>query len=301
MTLTLQEAFDEFIFDKRAQGLSDDSIKSYTSILHVFISYMKSDTDISTITHKHIKQYSIDLRSRSLSTATISTYMRNTKILLCWIYDEYGLSFDPSKIKVPKSPKKKMHIYSDDEIRHIFASIRTSVPWITARNCAMVALMLDSGIRQCEIRGLQWRDVDKQRFVMKIHGKGDKERFVPVGKFALTFLDNYKSMCPYSSQYVFLVNTGKPITANAIKLFTYKLQKQLPFEFSSHRLRHNFATNYCLDSLEQRNTTGVYDLSVIMGHESIETTKRYEHLAHELIAVNACISHLDKMAEKLAI
>lgn len=299
--MTLKDAYDDFILDKRAQGLADKSIESYENALHVFIKYIGADVNIQSIEHRHVKRYSIDLRTRDLSTATISTYMRNAKILLRWIYDEFGLSFDPARIKVPKSPKKKVHIYSDEEIRQIFASIRTSVSWITARNCAMVALMLDSGIRQCEVRGLQRADVEPERFIMKVRGKGDKERYVPVGKFALKFLENYYSLCPYSSQYVFLGNDGKPISANAIKLFTYRLQQQLPFEFSSHRLRHNFATNYCLDSLELRNTTGVYDLSIIMGHASIETTKRYEHLAQELIAVNACISHLDKMYEKQAI
>lgn len=299
--MTLLNAFNEFILDKRAQGLADKSVESYTNALHVFIKYVGADTEVHDISHLHVKKYSIDLRSRKLSPATISTYLRNAKIFLRWIQEEYGLSFDPSKIKVPKSPKKKVHIYSDAEIRQIFASIRTSVPWITARNCAMVALMLDSGIRQCEVRDLMKSDVDPQRFIMKVRGKGSKERYVPIGKFALKFLENYYSLCPYSSRYVFLGNDGKPISANAIKLFTYKLQRQLSFEFSSHRLRHNFATNYCLDSLELKNTTGVYDLSIIMGHSSIETTKRYEHLAHELIAVNSCVSHLDKMYEKHAI
>lgn len=299
--MTLKDAYDDFILDKRAQGLADKSIESYENALHVFIEYIGTDVNIQSIEHRHVKRYSIDLQTRDLSTATISTYMRNTKILLRWIYDEFGLSFDPARIKVPKSPKKKVHIYSDEEIRQIFACIRTSVPWLTARNNAMVALMLDSGIRQCEVRGLLRSDIDSGRGIMKVCGKGAKERYVPVGKFALKFLDNYLAQCPFQSQYVFLGNDGKAISANAIKQFTYKLQRQLPFEFSSHRLRHNFATNYCLDSLIQKKTTGVYDLSIIMGHASIETTKRYEHLAHELIAVNSCISHLDKMYEKSVI
>lgn len=299
--MTLQECFNEFIIDKQAQGLSPKSIESYGNALHVFLKYMGNDVEIQNIGLKHVKQYAIDLRSRDISSATLSTYIRNTKIFLRWIYEEYELLFDPARIKIPKSPKKKVHIYSDEEIRQIFASIRTSVPWLTERNNAMVALMLDSGIRQCEVRGLLRSDIDSGRGIMKVCGKGAKERYVPVGKFALKFLDNYLAQCPFQSQYVFLGNDGKPISANAIKQFTYKLQRQLPFEFSSHRLRHNFATNYCLDSLEQKKTTGVYDLSIIMGHASIETTKRYEHLAHELIAVNSCISHLDKMYEKAVI
>lgn len=293
--MTVRDSYNDFILDKRAQGLTDKSIESYKNALHVFIMYIGADFNIDLLELRHIKEYAIELRTRNLSSATISTYMRNVKVFLQWVSEEFGLAFAPSKIKVPKSPKKKVHIYSDDEIHQIFSSIHATVPWIAARNRAMVAFMLDSGIRQSEICGLKMIDIDFGRNMMKVHGKGEKERYVPFGKYTLYYLREYLAQCPYQSEYVFLDIHGKVISGNAIRLFTYRLQQELPFEFSSHRLRHNFATNFCLDSLELKNTTGVFDLSVIMGHSSIETTKRYEHLAHELIAVNSCISHLDKI------
>lgn len=293
--MTLQEAYDEFIFSKRAQGLTDKTIDSYHNMLHIFVDYFGSDRNTDSLTFKDIQQFSIDLRSRSLSKASVSTYMRNAKIFLRWISDEYGLSFEAKKIKVPKAPKKKAHIYSDEEIQQIFDSIKSPVPWITARNCAMVALMLDCGIRQCELCGLQRSDVDFFSKCMKVYGKGDKERFVPIGSLALDLLSRYYTLCPYQTATVFTNKDGSLLSHNAVKLFTYRLQKKLGFKFSSHGLRHNFATHYILDNLEERHTSGVYDLSILMGHESIETTKRYEHIAHELIAVKSCNSHLDKV------
>lgn len=293
--MTIQDTYNEFIFSKRAQGLTDKSIDSYNNMLHIFIDYFGPDRNIDTLDFKSIQQFAIDLRSRSLSKASVSTYMRNAKIFLRWVSDEYGLSFDPKKIKVPKSPKKNAHIYSDDEIQQIFDSIQSPVSWISARNCAMVALMLDCGIRQCELCGLQRSDVDFVNRHMKVYGKGDKERFVPIGSLALDLLDRYYALCPYQNDTVFVKKDGSPLSNNAVKLFTYRLQKKLGFKFSSHGLRHNFATHYILDNLEERHTSGVYDLSILMGHESIETTKRYEHIAHELIAVKSCNSHLDKV------
>ena len=293
--MTVQDAYNEFIFSKRAQGLTDKSIDSYNNMLHIFIDYFGPDRNIDTLDLKSIQQFAIDLRSRSLSKASVSTYMRNAKIFLRWVSDEYGLSFDPKKIKVPKSPKKNTHIYSDDEIQQIFDSTQSPVLWISARNCAMVALMLDCGIRQCELCGLQRSDVDFVNRYMKVYGKGDKERFVPIGSLALDLLDRYYTLCPYQNNTVFVQKDGSPLSNNAVKLFTYRLQKKLGFKFSSHGLRHNFATHYILDNLEERHTSGVYDLSILMGHESIETTKRYEHIAHELIAVKSCNSHLDKV------
>lgn len=195
--MTLQEAYDEFIFSKRAQGLTDKAIESYHNILHIFIDYFGSDRDIDSLTFKDVQQFSIDLRSRSLSKASVSTYMRNAKIFLRWVSEEYGLSFEPKKIKVPKSPKKKTHIYSDDEIHEIFDSIHSPISWISARNCAMVALMLDCGIRQCELCSLQRSDIDTASNCMKVYGKGDKERFIPVGSLALDLLNRYYALCPY--------------------------------------------------------------------------------------------------------
>ena len=67
------------------------------------------------------------------------------------MHAEYGLSFDPVKIKVPKPPKKNVHVLSSAEIQYLLDSAKCSVPWLTARNKAIIALMLDSGLRQNEV------------------------------------------------------------------------------------------------------------------------------------------------------
>ena len=76
---------------------------------------------------------------------------------------------------------------------------------------------------------------------------------------------------------------------------TWNVQKKLPFEFSSHKLRHNFATNYLLDQYERFGQMDIYQLMAIMGHEDISTTRRYLHEANGILAVRGCISHLDKV------
>ncbi|MEG0813727.1 MAG: tyrosine-type recombinase/integrase, partial [Clostridium sp.] len=215
---------------------------------------------------------------------------------LRWVYIEYELSFDPIKIKVPKSPKKNVHIYSDSEVRYIFSLVRTSIPWMTARNKAILALMLDSGLRQCEVCGLRSVDVDIERYIMKVTGKGSKDRMVPLGRMSLQLMNDYLNMCPFKdSDYVFVDRHGSFLSGNAVRLFVYHLERKLPFKFSSHKLRHNFATNYCIDHVRETGKSDVYDLSILMGHESIETTKKYEHFAHEIIASENNISHLDNV------
>lgn len=291
--LILRNAYDNFIHEKAVAGLADTTLRDYQYCLVGFLRKVE-DLEIQDLSYQAVSDYILQLHRSGLSKATVATYVRNIRIWLSWVNDEYGLSFNPKKIKVPRTPKKLVHIYSDVEIRLIFDSVQTSVPWITARNRLMIALMLDSGIRQCEVCGLTWNHVDRDRRVMKVLGKGSKERIVPLGNYSIILMDEYRSLCPFPGRpYVFCDRHGRQMTGNAVKLFTNRLQRCLPFEFSSHKLRHNFATNYCVDQFRRSGNTGVYDLSIIMGHESIETTKKYEHFAHEILAVESSVSHLD--------
>lgn len=295
--MTIWEYFEQFIFQKQLQGLSDFSIRSYRDHIGVFVKYIGESSDLSDITLEKVNAYIFSLYNKKLAKATIATYIRNLRIFLTWINTEYGgLPFEPKKIKIPKTPKKLVRIYTDEEIQYIFSLASVSVPWITARNRAIIALMLDSGIRQSEICSLLKINVSFDTMSMKVTGKGAKDRFVPLGYISSTFLKDYLLQCPYKDvAYVFVNKLGKPLSCNAIKVFANRLKHQLPFEFSSHKLRHNFATNYCIDHIHDSGNTNVYDLSIIMGHESIETTKKYEHFAHEMLALQNRISHLDKV------
>jgi len=153
--------------------------------------------------------------------------------------------------------------------------------------------MYDSGLRQSEVCTLRKSRISFTDNRMIVHGKGDKERTVPLGKLTQRFMREYLALCPYDLDYVFVSRHGSALTCNAVKLFISKLARRLPFELSSHKLRHNFATNYCLDQYEKYGQIDIYRLMYLMGHEDIETTKRYLHFAYEIIASRGCISHLD--------
>lgn len=293
--MTLQDALNEFLFQKKLSGLTEKTVSNYKESISLLVHYISPETSLADVTYDKVTEYIMTLYDRPLSRATVSTYVRNIRIFFRWVYSEYTLPFEPTKLKIPKSPKKVVHIYNDDEIKLIFDLIDTSEPWITARNRAVIALMLDSGLRQSEICGLMKVSIDRKRMIMKVTGKGAKDRMVPLGKFARTLLDQYLEICPYKSvNYVFCDRRGNQMSNNTVKLFVSKLQHKLPFQLSSHRLRHNFATNFCIDHVRETGKTDVYDLSILMGHESIETTKKYEHFAHEIIAAENNISHLDR-------
>lgn len=291
--MNINLAFQQFIISKELQELSRKSISDYQQFIKPFLEYLGENARVSELSQERITKYQMMIHHKSISKATKATYLRNVKIFLAWLQKKYGGDYDISEIKLPRARKKNIHLYEKEEIELLFNSIHTESDWMTWRNKAIIALMLDSGLRQGEISSLRRENVSLSSNVMTVHGKGDKERVVPLGKFSKYMLGKFFNECPFSSEYVFCDRLGNQITTNAVKKFVYKLSEELPFSISSHKLRHNFATNFCLDQLHRNGQADVYQLKCIMGHESIETTNGYLHVAQEIFASENCISHLD--------
>lgn len=296
--MTVGETFDNFILSRKLADLSAKTIIDYIEFITPFIEFVGSYKLFSELTQKDINQYIQKLLERPISKATRATYIRHLKIYLRWSENEYGALYNAKSIKVPKSPKKSVRIYSDTEICDIFNAVSADADWIVFRNKCIIALMYDSGLRQSEVCTLKRSKISYTDNRMTVYGKGDKERIVPLGKLTKQFMREYIARCPYMLDTVFVNRRGQPLTGNAVKVLISKLSHKLDFELSSHKLRHNFATNYCIDQYKKYGQIDIYRLMYLMGHEDIETTKRYLHFAYEVIASNECISHLDSVMQK---
>lgn len=293
--MILSEAFEEFILSRRLADLSAKTVKDYRQFIIPFVVAVGSDKGIEDITQGNISTYIETLLNKPLSKATRSTYIRHLKVFLKWLNDNYSVSYEYKRVKVPKSPKKRVKIYSEEELLEIFEHVHAESEWLTIRNQCIIALMYDSGLRQSEVCTLERAKVAYSENRMVVRGKGNKERTVPLGGLTARLMREYLELCPYKSKMVFVNRRGDALTCNAVKLLVSKLSHSLPFELSSHKLRHNFATNYCIDQYEERGQVDIYRLMILMGHEDIETTKRYLHHANEIIGAKDCISHLDKV------
>ena len=294
--MTVQEAFDKFIRSRLREGCSEKTIESYNNLTYPLRSYLGPIFEMENLRQGMIDDFIDSLYNRkNLSRGTLASYIRNARIFLRWCQQGRNLLYDASLIRVPKTPKKILRLYSPEDIQLIFDTVEASPEWLVARNKAMIALMLDSGLRQSEVAGLTMENIDFERKRLKVTGKGAKDRYVPLGRFSAAMLKKYLSVRPYDLPVVFLAVHGHPISCGAIKSMTGDMQKRLPFEFSSHKLRHNFATNYLVDQYYQYGHMDVYQLMSIMGHEDISTTKRYLHEAQSIVAASSSISHLDKL------
>lgn len=293
--MRIKDSYDSFIMSRVLADLSEKSILNYRMFIGPFVRFLDSERLIESVSQADIEKYIFSLMQRPLTRATRSTYIRHIKVYLKWCEERYTVQYMTKFVKVPKMPKKNVRIYSDDEVRMIFNKVTNSIPWIVVRNKCMIALMYDSGLRQAELCRLKrcWLDMEQKR--VKVHGKGDKERIVPLGTLARQMLAEYLHECPYDSEYVFVNKQGEQLTCNTVKLMISKLAAQLDFELSCHKLRHNFATNYCINQYEKNGRVDIYSLMNLMGHESLETTNRYLHMAMEIIASKQSISQLDNI------
>lgn len=294
--MTVEKALEDFLLCKRLAGLSKQTIRDYTDFLKPFVVFTGANEDfVSVVSQDSINTYIATLIDKDISKATLATYIRNLKIFVKWVSERQAVQYDYRQIKVPRNPKRRVKIYSDAEVMQIFSAIDAESEWLTVRNKAIIALMYDSGLRQAEVCSLKRSAVSFAQNRLTVRGKGDKERVVPLGKLTAYYLQEYLSLCPYSSQDVFIGRRGEKLTCNSVKLLVSRLAAKLPFDLSSHKLRHNFATNYCLDQYDKTGQVDIFRLMVLMGHEDIETTKLYLHLAYEIIGARDSVSHLDKI------
>lgn len=298
--MNYQDILDAFISYHRIMCHTEKTIKNYIDLLNTFDNVVEPE-DYCKLTFKDINKYQQYIANKNLSSASVGSYFRHLKAFLRWL-EEYDYSETKglyNKIKIPKMPKKNVKIYTDEEIRLIYKAIETESDWLTLRNKLIISFMLDCGLRQNEVCGVYLWDLDFVRCTLNVHGKGNKDRLVPIGNITMECLHKYLAICPYKNDFLLCNRRGKKLTCNSVKLFASKLQKKLGFEFSSHKLRHNFATNYLLDSYYQNGMYDTYSLMILLGHENIKTTDRYVHYVQQQIATNRKISHLDKVLENI--
>lgn len=290
----MEKMLKQFLREKRLQGCSKKTLQNYDDRIRPFCRFCKCT--INNLTDDIIMDYFDSVLSRNVSKSTYATYMREVKVFLRYCADRFPVQYDWRALKVPKAYKKTVYMYNPEEIKTIFDTVKNSDPIMQIRNVAIISLMLDSGLRQSEVCGLLLKNIRIDERYIIVEGKGDKERYVPIGNYTVNAITEYLTIRPQSDlPQLFLSRRKGVLTPNAVKLMCSKVSKQLSFTLSSHRLRHNFATNYCVDSYEDNGNVDVFKLMHVMGHEELETTMMYLHLAYSLIAAKGGISHLDRL------
>ena len=207
--------------------------------------------------------------------------MRSIKSFWSWLITEGIIERTPfSIVKVPKAQKKIINTFSVTQLKELLDTINVS----TAegfRDYTVILTLLDTGLRISELTGLKIEDIRLEDGLLKVMGKGGKERLIPFGRVVQRMLWRYISQYrpePLNPRcdVVFLSMGGRPLTRNhfRLRMSRYGLKVGLQgVRCSPHTLRHTAAVNFL------RNGGDVFSLQRLLGHTTLEMTRHYCELA----------------------
>lgn len=295
--MTIRECIDDFLIEQQVRGNSPKTQKHYFRCLGLFERFQSpKNPDISAVSVSDCKAYYIHLSNRNVSSVTVQTYIRALRAFLSWCYLEGYISENiPKKFRLPKAQKKKIDILTDSEVEQLFRCL-SGRDFISVRNYCIVALMIDSGLRLNEVVTIRRDKIHIAEGYAIVNGKGNKERFVPLGLNSKRALLRYCAIVPNKEKEtpLFVKDTLIPIKESTVKQLFRKLKSRsgIP-RLHPHLLRHTFATRY----IERGGD--IYSLQSILGHTSLEMVKKYVHLIPSKTVVNfAVLSPLDNALKK---
>ncbi len=285
----LSEAINLFIeYCRNQRKFTERTIKTYFTALKQFESLLFSELGIElkieNINKEHIKRFASYIFHKKLSKKSIKLKLSAVKSFFNYLYKKDYINENPSyTITLPKIEQKIPSYLTPEEIKLIFEYYKPKNP-IDSRNLALIEFLYGSGLRISEALNIKVSDVTNLNKTLKVLGKGQKERIVPIGKKAKEALKDYISQREnlaneLSKDYLFLSKSGKPLTStdayrivnSLLKKFTKTPQK------SPHTLRHTFATHML------NNGADIRSVSEILGHSSLSSTQIYTHISIEKI------------------
>lgn len=299
MNITLENAIAQFLIDQELKGNTSKTIEFYVNNLKYFSSHIGHDKMTNDITIIDLNSYLLMLKKKpkmdghpfrpkdgkGISTTTIQTYVRAVRSFLGWLYREGYINENlQEKYKLPKASKKVVEVLSDEEIETLMKSMKTTTE-MGLRNSCLVALMLDCGLRRNEVIFLNYDNIHISQGIIKVVGKGQKERIVPLGlytkKLLIKYMNGYRSMPEYDTKRLFIDKHLKPVSENCVKQLFVRLRKKTKIDrLHPHILRHTFSTKYLI------NGGDIFSLQQILGHTSLEMVRRYSHLASSYLVQN---------------
>lgn len=260
------------------RALSDNTIKSYFYDLKRFDLYFKGN--VLDLSYDELQRYlsSVkDLKARSLAHhITVLTSFYN------FLVDEKIITNNPCENIINTKIPKKLPIYLTEEEINKLLDIPLNNEY-DYRNKAMLELLYATGLRISELINLKVNDVDFDECIVRVFGKGKKERIVPIAdvalKYLFIYLNEYRSIILGSSlsDYMFISNSKKNISRQAFFKILKKEANRSGIEkiVSPHVLRHSFATHLLSHGANLRV------IQELLGHEDISTTEIYAHLINE--------------------
>jgi integrase/recombinase XerC len=257
------------------KAVSAHTLRAYRKDLEDFFEYVKTEPD--KIDMMDVRGFIADQIKQGLNKTTVSRRLASIRSFFKFLCREGYIKSNPAKlVPNPKLPKLLPRFLSVDDVFSLVEKPE-GIGFIPVRDKAILELLYSSGPRVSELSGLNIDDLNIKGYLIKIKGKGKKERIVPVGSKAIDAMKSYmieRMLLKSKDRALFLNRMGTRLTDRGVRRIVVKYAKALTIngQIGPHTLRHTFATHLL---------QGGADLRVIqelLGHSSLSTTQKYTHL-----------------------
>ena len=279
---------DYLLFLKTEKKLGDNTINSYMLDLEDF--FKTFNGSIESCTKKDILAYISSINR--LEVSTVNRHISSLKSFFNYLVDESIIKVSPmEEVSSLKKAKKLPKYLSISEVNKLLDIPLNSE--FDYRNKAMLELMYATGLRVSELVSIEYSNIDFENSIIRINGKGKKERIIPLGEVASyylkVYLNDYRSKLLKRNTYnqVFLNNHGKPITRQGFNYILENIRELtgITKEITPHVLRHSFATHLLEGGADIRS------IQEMLGHENISTTNIYTEVVNDVLRSNYEMYH----------
>ena len=279
----MEDYIDQFLtYLEVERNYSRNTVANYRVDLLDFKKFLirlnDSQPSIGEIDHLAIRGYLGDLQERQLSRSTVLRKLSTIRSFFRYLARRGYLDTDPtSALATPKVRRKLPEFLELSEVEALLSAPDTKTI-VGLRDQAILELLYSTGMRVGELLALNLPDMDRQSALVKVRGKGKKERILPVGRTAMTALDNYLArryeLSSRPSQAVFLSQRGNRPDAKSIRrrIEKYARDAGIKKKITPHTLRHTFATHMLNAGADLRS------VQELLGHASLSTTQIYTHV-----------------------
>jgi len=303
----VKAATEKFLgYLRSVRNASPHTLQSYRTDLKQFLAYLSPDggnpPTVRGVDHRLIREYLGYLHDQHLQKNSIARKLAALRSFFKFCSREGMIADNPARlVATPKLPKRIPAVLSAEEMNAFLDGLGTAPQFSASRGAAkrrttgsgpaallierdraILELLYASGLRVSELTGLNLADVDRKNQMLRVLGKGNKERIIPYGSKAARALDRYlevrarllrKAGSRGDLQAVFLNHEGRRLTSRSIARIVKKYVRlvNVNWDLHPHSLRHAFATHLLADGADLRA------IQELLGHSSLSTTQRYTH------------------------
>jgi site-specific recombinase XerD len=272
MAEKLSSLVDAYLQDLRhGRRLSGHTVTNYAIDLAQFVEFalVQGLDSPEAIRSGHVRAFLREMLAYGYAKASVARKLSAVKSWMVFLREEKVIAEDPAcRVQSPKLPVRLPRALGMKDVQNLLENGPQGKSLV--RDRAALELLYGSGLRVAELVSLDWEDLDLQERWVRVTGKGDKERIVPVGRFALAAFDAWALECSNRKGPLFPGTGGKRMTVRTVTRIVDRAAKRCGLSgVTPHVLRHSFATHLLEGGANLRV------LQELLGHESLLTTQRY--------------------------